>query len=216
MFETNDDFSPVDEYNNIFKEINNMQSAVDVIELNKRLQRYNSKFGEFDITATHRLNERYDNAVQLLLESQENAYNSAQNEVEALKAEYYTPKKRIDESAVSARTIALISQMPAQLTDTNKDRVSSLLGHAVDEGQVGASAVMKLCEMPVYAAMVNANIRQKAYGASKTTEQIRWEENHNARLEAANHKMALAFNEGFKLRTAVKSINKSKSAYFTN
>ena len=32
MFETNDDFSPVDEYNNIFKEINNMQSAVDVIE----------------------------------------------------------------------------------------------------------------------------------------------------------------------------------------
>lgn len=51
---------------------------------------------------------------------------------------------------------------------------------------------------------------------SKTTEQIRWEENHNARLEAANHKMALAFNEGFKLRTAVKSINKGKSAYFTN
>lgn len=216
MFETNDDFSPVDEYNNIFKEINNMQSAVDVIELNKRLQRYNSKFGEFDTTATHRLNERYDNAVQLLLESQENAYNSAQNEVEALKAEYYTPRKRIDESAVSTRTIALISQMPAQLTDANKDRVSSLLGHAVDEGQVGASAVMKLCEMPVYAAMVNANIRQKAYSASKTDEQIRWEEKHNARLEAANRKMALAFNEGFKLRTAVKSINKSKSAYFTN
>ncbi|PRR79871.1 hypothetical protein CLLI_06040 [Clostridium liquoris] len=207
----NNGLSIIENYNNLFTQINAAKTADDVSVLLADVRTFIAIYKKVDNTMANRVYEKFQSKLQSLLEENNFVYERMNNKVnETRDWAYDYAGEKDDSQAVQSKVLQLIAKLPKSKTTANENGITTTISNTINSGVIGSKAVLELLKYPAYADMVSARFREKAFEGSKTPAQQAFERLKETSLREAEQALSSVYLQGFHLRNIEKQANAFK------
>lgn len=207
----NNGLSIIENYNNLFTQINAAKIADDMRILLADVRTFIEIYKKIDNTMANKVYEKYQSKLQSLLDENSFVYERMLNKVnETRDWAYDYAGEKDDSQAVQSKVLQLIAKLPKSKTTANENGITTIISNTINSGVVGSKAVLELLKYPVFADMVSARFREKAFDGSKAPAQQAFERLKETSLKEAEQALSSVYLQGFHLRNIEKQSNTFK------
>lgn len=207
----NNGLSIIENYNNLFTQINSAKTVDDVRTLLADVRAFIAIYRKVDNTMANRIYEKLQSKLQGLIEENTFVYERMLNKVNEIRDWAYDYAGEKDDSqAVQSKVLQLIAKLPKSKTTANENGITTIISNTINSGVIGSKAVLELLKYPAYADMVSARFREKAFDGSKTPAQQAFERMKETSLRESEQALSSVYLQGFHFRNVEKQSNALK------
>lgn len=207
----NNGLTIVENYNKLFEQIAKAKTVDDVRTLVASVKDFISVYKRVDKNMVNEIYGKLQSKLQDMVAENAFVYERMNSKVEEIRNRGYDfAKEKDDSQAVQTKALQIMSQMPKQMNNTNANRITKILNDSINSGVVGSKAVLELLKYPVYADMVSAKVRERAFEGSKSAMEQAFDRLKESELKDAEQSLASVYLQGFHLRNIEKQVNAFK------
>ena len=141
----NNGLSIIENYNNLFTQINAAKTADDVSVLLADVRTFIAIYKKVDNTMANRVYEKFQSKLQSLLEENNFVYERMNNKVnETRDWAYDYAGEKDDSQAVQSKVLQLIAKLPKSKTTANENGITTTISNTINSGVIGSKAVLEL------------------------------------------------------------------------
>ncbi len=203
----NNGLTIIENYNNLFQQIAKAKTVDDMRTLVESVKDFISVYKKVDKSMVNEIYEKLQSKLRDMIAENAFVYDRTNNRVEEIRNRGYDYAKENDDTqAVHHKVLQLMSQMPKTMNSNHANRITKILNDSINSGVVGSKAVLELLKYPVYADMVSAKIRERAFEGSKSATQQVFDRLKESELKEAEQALASVYMMGFHLRNLEKRV----------
>lgn len=208
---SNNGITIIESYNKLSGQIAKAKTVDDVRTLVASVKEFISMYKRVDKNMVNEVYDKFQNKLKDMVAENAFVYERMNNKVEEIRNRGYDfAKEKDDSQAVQAKALQIMSQMPKQMNNTNANRITKILNDSINSGVVGSKAVLELLKYPVYADMVSAKVRERAFEGSKSATEQAFDRLKESELKETEQALASVYMQGFHLRNIEKQVNAFK------